>query len=171
MSEYARRLLGRIEAIDTANAGNQRRAEAYQRMEGELKTVEGTATSPDGVVTVVASAGGEVTGLTFGDRARAIEPSDLSATVMHTIASARADAVRQQAEVVRRGLGDTRLLDSVLDADRKLFGDRPPPEPGPAPAQREPVHPGGTPAGGRRRKRDDDEFFGEFQLYRNGRRR
>ncbi|RSM82674.1 hypothetical protein DL991_04785 [Amycolatopsis sp. WAC 01375] len=153
MSEYARRLLSRIEAIDNANADNRRRAEAYQRMEGELQTVEGTATSPDGLVTVVASAAGEVTGLTFGDRARTIEPLALSATVMHTIAAARADAARRQAEVVRRGLGDTSLLDKVLDEDRKLFGDQRPPEPGKPP-----------------RRRDDDEFFGEFQLYRGGRR-
>lgn len=159
MSEYARRLLGRIEAIDNANADNRRHAEAYQRMEGELTAVEGTASSPDGVVTVAASAAGEVTRLTFGDRARTIEPSALSVTVMHTIAAARADAVRQQAEVVRRGLGDTSLLDKVLDADRKLFGDRPPPEPAPAPDR------------SRRRRRDDDEFFGEFQLYQGGKRR
>lgn len=171
MSEYAKQLLSRIEAIDNANADNQRRAEAYRQMESELKTVEGTATAPDGVVTVVASAGGEITGLTFGDRARTIEPSALSATVMHTIAAARADAVRRQAEVVRRGLGETSLLDKVLDTDRKLFGDRPPPEPGPAPALGEQVRPGTASAGGRRRRRDDDEFFGEFEVYGSGRRR
>ncbi|MGC7095266.1 YbaB/EbfC family nucleoid-associated protein [Amycolatopsis lurida] len=169
MSEYARQLLSRIEAIDNANADNRRRAEAYQQMEGELKNVQGTATSPDGVVTAVVSAGGEVSSLTFGDRARTLDPAALSATVMHTIAAARAEAARQQAEVVRRGLGDTHLLDKVLDSDQKLFGDQRPRDPGPVPEVAS--NPSIAPAGGRRRRRNDDDFFDDFQVYRGGRSR
>ncbi|GDY30630.1 YbaB/EbfC family nucleoid-associated protein [Gandjariella thermophila] len=138
MSETARQLLRRIEAIDTAAANNRQRAETYQRMADELKGVEGRASSPDGVVTVVAGPGGEITSITFSEQVRAIAPAALSATVLHTIAAARAAAARQQAEVVRRGLGDTELLDRVLDADERLFGDRRPRDPAPPMAIRRP---------------------------------
>lgn len=133
MTEWPERLMRRIEAIDTAAADNRLRAESYRQMTEELQTVDGTATSPDGVVTVVANPGGTVKSITFSDAVRATAPSSLSATVMHTIAKAQATAARMQAEVVRRGLGDTELLDRVLASDERMFGDQPPRDPGPAP--------------------------------------
>jgi DNA-binding protein YbaB len=126
--------MARIEAIDTAAADNRTRAESYQRMADELKDTDGRATSPDGVVTVVAGPGGTVTSITFTDQIRTIAPEALSASVMRAIAQARASAAQQQAEVVRRGLGDTELLDRVLDSDERLFGDPGPQIPAPAPA-------------------------------------
>ncbi|GHF14025.1 hypothetical protein GCM10017786_54640 [Amycolatopsis deserti] len=133
MNEFAQQLLRRIEAIDTAAADNRRRAQAYEQMAGELRDVTAEVVSPDGAVRVVAGAGGEVKAVTFGERVRELPPAALSAAVMHTLAAARAAAARRQAEVVRRGLGDTELLDKVLDADEKTFGDQRPRHPGPAP--------------------------------------
>jgi len=142
MSETARQLLSRIEAIDKAAADNRMRAESYQRMADELKDAEGRATSPDGLVTVVAGPGGSVTSVTFADQIRATTPEALSASVMQAIAQARASAAQQQAEVVRRGLGDTELLDRVLDSDERLFGDTQPTAAVAAPARfREPRAP------------------------------
>jgi DNA-binding protein YbaB len=159
MSEVAKQLLARIEAIDTAAAGNRQRAETYQRMADELKGVQGRATSPDGVVTVVAGAGGEVTAITFTEAVRQVPPAALSATVLHTLAAARASAARMQAEVVRRGLGDTELLDRVLDADERLFGDRRPRDPGPPPtATRRPAP---APA-------VEDDYFQDFNVFGGG---
>ncbi|GLY67036.1 YbaB/EbfC family nucleoid-associated protein [Amycolatopsis taiwanensis] len=153
MSEYAEHLLQRIEALDTAAADNRLRAETFQEMAGELKDVEGRATSPDGLVTVVAMPGGEVRTVTFDDRIGSLAPSSLSALVVHTIAQAQAEAARTQAEVVRRGLGDTELLDRVLDADERIFGDQRPRDPGPAPV-----------AVRRQEPARDDEFFEEFDV-------
>ena len=134
MSETtAQQLLARIEAIDTAAADNRMRAQSYQRMADELQNAEGRATSPDGIVTVVAGPGGSVASITFTDQIRTASPEALAASVMHAIAQARASAAQQQAEVVRRGLGDTELLDRVLDSDARLFGDTRPRDPGPAP--------------------------------------
>lgn len=156
MSEEAGRLVRRIEAIDNAAADNRHRRESYQRMSEELKSVEGKATSPDGVVTVAARAGGTVTAITFSEGVRAVSPQALSAMVMHTLAAARADAARRQAEVVRRGLGDTELLDRVLESDERLFGDQPPRDPGP------------PPAAGRPQRAREDEFFEEFNVFGRG---
>ncbi|NKQ56468.1 YbaB/EbfC family nucleoid-associated protein [Amycolatopsis sp. K13G38] len=133
MSHYADQLLRRIEAIDTAAADNRRRTEAYQQMSDELKEVTGTASSPDGVVTVVAGPGGEVKSVSFGERVRDLAPAALAASVTHTIAAARAEAAKQQAEVVRHGLGDSDLLDKVLDSDEQIFGAQRPGDPGPPP--------------------------------------
>jgi DNA-binding protein YbaB len=117
-------------------------------MADELRDAEGRATSPDGVVTVVAGPGGSVTSVTFTDRIHATTPEALSASVMQAIAQARASAAQQQAEVVRRGLGDTELLDRVLDSDERLFGDTRPTAVVPAtPRFREPRPP-----------RDDQSF-------------
>jgi DNA-binding protein YbaB len=153
MSEAAKQLLGRIEAIDAAAVGNQRRVEAYQHMVDELKDAEGTASSPDGLVSVVAGPNGSVSSITFSDKVRETTPDALSAIVMHTLAEARASAARLQAEVVRRGLGDTELLDRVLDSDEQLFGDQRPRDPGPAP----------KPA--RKSRAEDDQLFEDFSVY------
>nr|WP_042186506.1 YbaB/EbfC family nucleoid-associated protein [Kibdelosporangium sp. MJ126-NF4]CEL17319.1 hypothetical protein [Kibdelosporangium sp. MJ126-NF4]CTQ91453.1 hypothetical protein [Kibdelosporangium sp. MJ126-NF4] len=128
--EWSQRLAQRIQAIDQAAADNRQRAEAYQQMAEELKTVDGTATSPDGMVTVVAGAGGSVQSITFTDSFKTATPDLLSKTVMHTIARAQADAARSQAEVVRRGLGGSELLDRVLSEEERTFGDKPTPDPG-----------------------------------------
>lgn len=140
MSDTAELLMQRIQAIDTAAAENRLRAESYQRMTEELANVVGTATSPDGAVTVESDAGGSIRSIAFTNQIRSIEPDALAVSVQHTIAAAKANAAREQAEVVRRGLGDTELLDRVLDADRKVFGDQRPVDPGPAPAIASPTH-------------------------------
>ncbi|TNC22476.1 YbaB/EbfC family nucleoid-associated protein [Amycolatopsis alkalitolerans] len=156
MSEYASRLLRRIDAIDTAAADTRRRTEAYQHMAGELKGVTGRASSADGAVTVVAGPGGEVKDITFTEQTRTVAPAALATAVLHTIAAARANATRRQAEVVRRGLGDTDLLDRVLDSDQRLFGDQRPVDPGPAapPRRPQPVH--------------EDDFFHDFNVFDGG---
>jgi DNA-binding protein YbaB len=130
MTEWSERLARRIESIDQAAADNRLRAESYRQMTEELKDVAGTATSPDGMVTVVAGAGGSVKSITFTEATRTTDPALLSKTVMHTIARAQADAARSQAEVVRRGLGGSELLDRVLSEEEKVFGDTPTPDPG-----------------------------------------
>lgn len=129
MSESADILLRRIEALDTAAADNRLRAESYRRMAEGLRDVVGTATSDNGVVTVVAGSDGAVKSIAFGPAVRTTDPAVLSSTTLRTIASARADAARKQAEVVRAALGDTTLLDRVLAEDRRVFGDEPPHEP------------------------------------------
>ena len=126
MSETADILLRRIEAIDTAAADNRLRAESYERMAESLKDVHGTATSDDGVVTVVAGSDGAVKSITFGPTVRTTDPAALSSTTLRTVALARADAARKQAEVVRASLGDTDLLDRVLAEGQRTFGDEPP---------------------------------------------
>ncbi|MEV8612695.1 YbaB/EbfC family nucleoid-associated protein [Amycolatopsis sp. NPDC051373] len=122
MNDTARQLLARIEAIDTAATDNRLRAEAYLRVADELKDAMGSATSPDGVVTVVAGPGGAIASVTFSERARETDPAVLSSDVMRAIGEAQAAAARMQAEVVRRGLGSTEFLDRVLDSDEQLFG-------------------------------------------------
>jgi DNA-binding protein YbaB len=151
MSEIAQQLLARIETIDKAAADNRMRSESYQRMADELQNAEGRATSPDGIVTVVAGPGGSVTSITFTEQIRAVSPEALSASVMQAMAQARASAAQQQAEVVRRGLGDTELLDRVLDSDARLFGDTRPSAPASSPA---PV----AAAAGRRRASHEESY-------------
>ena len=82
MSETAKQLLARIEAIDTAAANNSMRAESYRRMADELKDAQGHGTSPDGVVSVVAGPGGAVTAVNFSERVRDTPPEVLSADIM-----------------------------------------------------------------------------------------
>lgn len=133
MTDEADRLVSRIEALDTVTARNQARAERYQQMTEQLRQVEGSAISPDGVVSVVAKPGGTISSVTFTDDVREAEPDRLSALVTHTIAAAQADTARRQAEIVRENLGDDELLDHVLSQDQQIFGDEPPSDPGPAP--------------------------------------
>jgi DNA-binding protein YbaB len=162
MSEWAERLARRIESIDTAAGDNRQRAESYRQLTDELKDVAGTATSPDGTVTVVAGPGGTVKSITFSDAISRVAPSTLSTTVMHTIARAQADVARMQADAVRRGLGSTELLDRVLAEDNRLFGDA-------APAQVAEVRPGRV-SGGAHARRDHDDFGEDFDIFQRHRR-
>jgi hypothetical protein len=75
---------------------------------------------------------------------------------MRAIAQARVSAAQQQAEVVRRGLGDTELLDRVLDADEQIFGDPRPQYPAPASAV--------APVAARRQMQEDDQPFEEIDF-------
>jgi hypothetical protein len=166
MSAWAEGLARRIESIDTAAADNRQRAESYRQLTEELKDVAGTATSPDGTVTVVAGPGGALKSITFSDATHRVAPSTLSATVMHTIARAQAEAARMQADAVRRGLGSTELLDRVLAEDSRLFGDVPPVAAAP------PVRPAptGRGAGGAHARRDHDDFDEDFDIFQRHRR-
>ncbi|ACU97118.1 YbaB/EbfC family nucleoid-associated protein [Saccharomonospora viridis] len=169
MSETAKRLLRRVEAIDAAAAENRARAEQYRQMTEKLAAVTGTATSPDGVVTVVAGPDGSVKEVTFSEQVRKADPAALSASVVHTIAQARVNATREQAEIMRRNLDDTHLLDQVLAEDARLFGDKQPEDPGPPPPAAVPT--GGTPAGRprtqpARQAYNDDDSFEDFQVLR-----
>ncbi|MCE6993987.1 YbaB/EbfC family nucleoid-associated protein [Saccharothrix sp. S26] len=129
MTESADILVRRIEALDTAAADNRLRAESLRRMTEGLRDVVGTATSGDGLVSVVAGSDGAVKSISFGPAVRTTDPAALSSATLRVIALARADAARRQAEVVRSALGDTKLLDQVLAEDRRVFGDEPPGEP------------------------------------------
>ncbi|EHK87276.1 YbaB/EbfC family nucleoid-associated protein [Saccharomonospora azurea] len=155
MSGYAAQLMRRIEALDTAAADNRRRAEAYQRTEEELKDVSASVTSPDGVVTVVAGPGGVISSVTFSESVHDLSPASLSTTVQQTIAAAVAAVARRQADVVRRGLGSSELLDRVTESDETLFGDRRPT------ASAEDLAPATSGA----RNADDEVFFEEFDLF------
>ncbi|GAA1219869.1 YbaB/EbfC family nucleoid-associated protein [Prauserella alba] len=169
MTDPGQDLMRRIEAIDTAAADNARAAEAYRQVTEELAEVTGTATSEDGVVTVVATADGGVSRVRFTGGVRDVAPETLSASVTHTIAQARYAAARRQAEVVRRGFGDTDLLDRVLDADARVFGDRRPADPGPPP---EPQYVPRAPSSGRAGGRGDypePYDYSEFSYLRRGR--
>jgi hypothetical protein len=163
MSEWAERLARRIEAIDSAAADNRLRAESYRQLTEDLKHVDGTAASPDGVVTVVAGAGGALKSITFSQSVHSVPPATLSTIVMQTIAKAQADAARSQAEAVRRGLGSTELLDRVLAEEERVFGDEPTRAPAVQPA------PGGR---GRhaRHAAPDDDFEDGFDIYQRNRR-
>ncbi|MBB3053280.1 DNA-binding protein YbaB [Prauserella isguenensis] len=164
MNETAKHLVQRIQAVDDAAAANRTRAETYRAMTEQLSEVTGTATSPDGVVTVEAGPDGTVEKVTFSDAVRSgVDPAELSARVQHTIALARVAATRAQAEVVQRGLGSSDLLDKVLAEDKKLFGDSEPVDPGP-----DPLGHGSAPACARggREQLSDDEAFESFRVLR-----
>jgi len=170
MNETAKHLVQRIQAVDDAAAANRNRAETYRAMTEQLSEVTGTASSPDGLVSVEAGPDGTVEKVTFSDAVRrGVEPGELAAKVQHTIALARVAATRQQAEIVQRGLGSSDLLDKVLAEDKKLFGDSEPVDPGPAPETGPGFGPGtvpGTDGGRRPRRRSDDEAFENFRVMR-----
>ncbi|OLT47565.1 hypothetical protein BJF85_15425 [Saccharomonospora sp. CUA-673] len=169
MNETAKHLVQRIQAVDDAAAANRNRAETYRAMTEKLGEVVGSASSPDGMVTVEAGADGTVEKVTFGDDLRrGVDPAELSAKVLHTIALARVSATRQQAEVVQSGLGRSDLLDKVLAEDRTLFGDQAQADPGPAPAPGSGAAPAsGQQSGGRPRGRSaEDEAFENFRVLR-----
>lgn len=163
MTEWAERLARRIEAIDAAAADNRLRAESYRQMTEDLKDVTGTATSPDGMVTVVAGPGGTLKSISFSEATRTVAPSTLAAAVMQTVARAQADAARGQAEVVRRGLGSTELLDRVLSEEARVFGDAPPTPAPVAPT----AHTAPTPPV---RRPDYEDFEDEFDIFQRTRR-
>lgn len=162
MSAAAERLLRRIEAIDTAAAENRQRAEAYAAMGEELKQVTGEATSLGGAVTVVAAPGGIVKDIVFTAAVSSTPPAELARSVRAAVTQAQAEVARKQAEIVRRGLGDTELLDRVLESDHRVFGA--PARPAEAPPSPAPARRRATP-----RPAEDTDFDEGFSVFGDGR--
>jgi DNA-binding protein YbaB len=60
-----------------------------------IKHIAGTATSPDGAVTVTVNGGGALRDISFGDRAEQLPKAALAAAVMATAQRAQAQASQQ----------------------------------------------------------------------------
>ncbi|MGH3625992.1 MAG: YbaB/EbfC family nucleoid-associated protein [Sciscionella sp.] len=128
MSAATERLLRRIEAIDTASADNRARADSYAALRAELQEVTGQASAHGGAISVTAAPGGVITDVACTDAVKAIAPQELARALHSALTQAQAEVARKQAELVRDRLGDTELLDRVLEQDREVFGIQPPQE-------------------------------------------
>ncbi|TNC22765.1 YbaB/EbfC family nucleoid-associated protein [Amycolatopsis alkalitolerans] len=134
-------------------------------MQERIAQVENSVTSPDGTVTVVAGAGGTVTGIRLAPGAVRLGSDQLAATIMKTLRQAVAGAVQQQAGIVDTTFGDAfgvNLSDQVREAQAEAFGT----------AAEEPASTPQAPAPqAQPRKRrpgppDDDDYFDQNILRR-----
>jgi hypothetical protein len=78
-----------------------------------LREVGGSATSPDGDVTVRVSASGATTGLVLRPGVRDLEPDRLAAVILEVTRQAQRDAGRQVVEAMRGLVGDSEALEVV----------------------------------------------------------
>lgn len=78
-----------------------------------LREVGGSATSPDGEVTVRVSASGATEDLVLRPGARDLEPEYLARLIMETTRQAQRDAGAQVVEVMQQFVGDSAALDLV----------------------------------------------------------
>lgn len=78
-----------------------------------LRDVGGSATSPDGDVTVRVSASGATTGLVLRPGVRELEPEQLARVIMETTRQAQRDVGAQVVEAMRQLVGDTPALEIV----------------------------------------------------------
>jgi DNA-binding protein YbaB len=78
-----------------------------------LREVGGSATSPDGDVTVRVSASGATTGLVLRPGVRDLEPDRLATVILEVTRQAQRDAGRQVVEAMRGLVGDSEALEVV----------------------------------------------------------
>jgi DNA-binding protein YbaB len=97
------------------------RFEQLAGMQGELASLEVTATSPDHAVTVVAGPGGAVRDIRLTEEALELGAERLGSVLMQTLQNAVADAARQQAGIVEEFAGGP-VLDQVLETQSELTG-------------------------------------------------
>ena len=128
-------------------AGVTAKAERYQEMQRQVTGVTGSATSRDGVVTVVVDSGGAVTDIRFTDGIRNHTGDALSRLVSETMRTAQSRITDQVAEIMRTTVGDDpATVEAVVSNYRQRF-----PEPEPEDRPREQ----------RRREDFDDDDFGD----------
>jgi DNA-binding protein YbaB len=110
-----------------------------ERTDKALKQVGGTATSPDGDITVRVNASGATTELVLRPGVRDIEPEQLARLIMRTTQQAQADVGEKVVETMREFIGEGDALEFVKSHLPRT------PEP------QEPL--------GRRDARGDDDYF------------
>lgn len=116
-------LVAEFEAFQARIHNVDDRFEQLAGMQGELESLEVSATSPDRSVTVVAGPGGSVRDVRLTEEAMHLGPQRLGATIMSTLQEAVADAARQQAAVVQEYVGgDAPVLDQVLETQSEVTG-------------------------------------------------
>jgi hypothetical protein len=93
----------------------QAAAARAERADKALREVGGSATSPDGDVTVRVSASGATTGLVLRPGVRDMEPEYLARVIMETTRQAQRDVGGQVVEVMRELVGESPALEVVKD--------------------------------------------------------
>lgn len=78
-----------------------------------LREVGGSATSPDGDITVRVSASGATTGLVLRPGVRDVEPEQLARAILEITRQAQRDASAQVVEAMRGLVGDSEALEVV----------------------------------------------------------
>ena len=91
----------------------QAAAKSAQKADKALREVGGTATSPDGEITVRVSANGATTGLVLRPGVRDLEPEHLARTIMEVTRQAQRDAAAKVVDTMRELVGDGPALDVV----------------------------------------------------------
>lgn len=117
-----------VSKIRNKQAENAELLDKLDAVKDRLAALEASATSPDGMVTVVAGAGGIVRSVTLDDAAMRSSASSLSAAINDTIRDAIAMATRHQLEIVRADVGDSVDVQQILGPQAK-FADYGTPRP------------------------------------------
>lgn len=97
--------------------------ERVDALKGDLATLEASATSPSGKVTVVAGPGGSIRDVVFAEDAIQQPAQALAAELKSTLAQAVATAARQQARLVDEHMGgQLGTYERVLENQAEAFG-------------------------------------------------
>lgn len=95
------------------------------RLRSELAAASGTATSPDGAVTVTLSPTGALQDITFSAKAAAHKPEALGPLVMKTVRAAQREVSNRVTASLAEQFGDPQTMDFITQ-----FMPKPEPEPG-----------------------------------------
>jgi DNA-binding protein YbaB len=114
-----------------------------ERTDEALKQVGGTATSPDGNITVRVNASGATTDLVLRPGVRGLEPDQLARSIMQTTQQAQGDVSAKVVDTMREFIGEGDALEFVKS-------HLPQPVPADEPA---------APPIGRHDTRGDDDYF------------
>lgn len=91
----------------------QAAAAKAEQADKALREVAGSATSPDGDVTVRVSASGATTGLVLRAGVRELEPEQLARVILETTRQAQRDVGAQVVQAMQQLVGDTPALEVV----------------------------------------------------------
>lgn len=111
-----------VSKIRNKQAENAELLGKLDAVKDKLAALEASATSPDGMITVVAGAGGIVRSVTLDDAAMRSSAARLSAAINDTIRDAIAAATRQQLAIVHDDVGASVDAEQVLGPQAKFAG-------------------------------------------------
>lgn len=123
----------------------QQAAAKARKADKALREVGGTATSPDGDITVRVTASGATTGLVLRPGVRDTEPEHLARAILEVTRAAQRDASAQVVAAMEDLVGDGAALDVVKANLPEGYAGDAEDEPGRAPRKRD--------------DRSDDEYF------------
>jgi len=112
-----------VQSLDNWSAQLQRKAQRYGQFQHRLDELAVTRTSDDGRVRIEVDSNGVPTDITLTDRAKGVEPAELTRAINTTLQAAQAQLRTEVESLAGEIIGDDQPVNNILSQYQARFPD------------------------------------------------